>query len=110
MRDPRWAPSSGEAIPVSGTLSPGPCQREKKKKKKKKKSGKKMGGRVKMEPRENTARTRTDAPVVDACVSEHDRHVPQVLLYHGTLGDRKKLDSVVQEKHGHHLTGAKKTW
>ena len=69
-----------------------------------------MGGRVKMEPRKNTARTRTDAPVVDACVSEHDRHVPQVLLYHGTLGDRKKLDSVVQEKHGHHLTGAKKTW
>lgn len=48
-----------------------------------------MGGRVKWNLGEHTARTRANAPVVYACVSEHDRHVPQVLLYHGTLGDGK---------------------
>ena len=48
-----------------------------------------MGGRVKWNLGKHTARTRADAPVVYACMSEHDRHVPQVLLYHGKLGDGK---------------------
>ena len=90
-------------------LRPRPAQREKTHTHTHTKSGKKMGGRGKWNLGRHTAPTRADAPVVDASVSAHDRHVVQVIFYHGALGDRKISIQSCSRRRSVASTG-KKTW